>query len=82
MEGKEIMLLKTVQGLVLSQSTAPAVSAALSPMACPVLGLVEETRMALPFSSLSLFDDPFGGDTEVLLFLCFLCASLAAEDAG
>ena len=45
-------------------------------------GLVEEARMALPFSSLSPFGDPFGGDTEVLLFLCFLCASPAAEDAG
>lgn len=61
---------------------APVVPTVLSTITCLVPGLVVEARMASPFSSLSPFDVPFTGDTDVLLFLCFLCAFPAAEDAG
>lgn len=54
---------------------APAVPAALSTVACLMPGTDAEARTALLFSSLSPFDDPFGADTDVLLFLCFLCVS-------
>ncbi|KAK4824286.1 hypothetical protein QYF61_013031 [Mycteria americana] len=55
-------------GVVYKLTEAPAVPTALSTVAYLLPGPVEEARMALPFSSLSPFDYPLGGDTEMLFF--------------